>query len=40
MISLMISSTVAIRNIVKNDDFHQIEKLKDKLIQKLRFLSI
>ncbi len=36
----LIDELLKIRNTVKNDDFVQIEKLKDKLIKKLRVLSL
>ncbi len=38
--SNLLNEILRIRNTVKNDDFHQIEKFKDKLVRKLRFLSI
>ncbi|NVM34864.1 MAG: V-type ATP synthase subunit A [Candidatus Lokiarchaeota archaeon] len=36
----LLNEILRIRNTVKNDDFHQIENLKDKLVRKLRILSI
>ena len=36
----LLNEILRIRNTVKNDDFHQIEQLKDKLVRKLRMLAI
>ena len=36
----LLNEILRIRNTVKNDDFHQIEDLKDKLVRKLRSLTI